>query len=180
MNSSLQFFPRAIFKNMAMLADLLYFDSDISLDSNKLTAFLEDIRYDPKAMKTKAFSDCIYKTLPDKGISFCFDKKDQAFASQDQSDFYLGAIHVFNLNDQYGMLAYDDKTIILPHSITSRTCLVDFVRYFSPVEPEKGGGGRSGLDIWIKYKKYGITCSFNTKNWEDGDAIWTEIIFHSS
>lgn len=109
----------------------------------------------------RVYPDCIYHIYPDLGnLSFCFDL--EADANR------LAAVHVFRQLPA----AYDT---LLPYGIRRETTLVDFVRQFAPVEPEKGGGGRVGPGVWVRYKRHGLQVEFHARTWTDGNVQWVEL-----
>ena len=114
----------------------------------------------------KEYHDCRYLSYRPSGISFCFDKSLEG-------KFPLAAIHLYNAGNKDKYLAFP-HCHLLPYNIAPDITLQHIVEKFSPLEPEKGGGSRTGLGIWIKYASHGIMFQFDSKSWQDPNAVWIE------
>jgi hypothetical protein len=115
----------------------------------------------------RAFTDCRYHNYRKRGIAFAFDLI--------SNEFVLKAIHIYNKANRAKFEPFNYSTI-LPYGLTDRITFREIIQKFAPLEPLKGGGGRGNLDIWIRYPTQGIAFEIGTRDWNDGDATWTEMI----
>jgi hypothetical protein len=114
--------------------------------------------------EVKAYSDCAYVNYRRSGVSLCFDKIVDA-NQQTSGNLRLGAVHLYN---QLNTSKFEpiSATIQLPFALTRTTSIRDLVVRFAPVEPEKGGGDRSQMNIWIRYPQHGILAEFPSRSWD--------------
>ncbi|KAI3659154.1 hypothetical protein MP638_006844 [Amoeboaphelidium occidentale] len=162
--------------------------------SKRYTELLSKLSLSISEAEVKSFKDAEYHNFKDRGVSFCFDKKPQLELGaihiyNDMSKVYRSELHQFYDKPEdkqkskpfisYFECNYDGNTIIeLPYGISKRTTMKDFVHKFAPVEPEKGGGSmqRSQLNCWFKYPYYKFMVEFNTRDFEEDNATWKELI----
>ena len=132
--------------------------------------------------EVKTYSDCEYRNFRPQGLSFCFDRDPKN--QNDENQMKLSSVHVYAAGNQAKFVPFRgwsrlpaDQQHRLPYNLDDRATLMDIIWKFNPIEPEKGGGGRSGLNIWVKYPRYGLMLEFPTKSWDDGDCRWSEVTF---
>lgn len=136
-----------------------------------------DLDEDRDQVEMKSYTDCEYRNFRDHGISFCFEQ------CKTSTDFKLASVHFYAAGNQTRFAPFCRWTRFqpdnhrLPYNIDAESRLIDIVHKFNPVEPEKGGGGRSGINIWIKYPAFGLMLEFPTKSWDDPNCCWSEITF---
>jgi hypothetical protein len=140
-----------------------------AIDPHQLPAKLSEIGIDPGAFcEIKTFSDAVYYQYKDFGVSFCFDCKEGTTGP-------LAAIHIYNAGNNYGFTPIKRSDLILPCGIGLNSTIRDIIRLFAPEEPVKGGGSRTGMRIWINYPHHHLSLEFDSYNWDDPNALWTEI-----
>lgn len=145
------------------------------LDSLEFTRLLQYLSLDSCKSERKQYHDCLYVNYKQQGISFCFDRVDN------QLDI-LAAIHIFASSNsektkkkqEYSEFQQFEK---LPYQkISQKLTIRDVIMKFAPEEPQKGGGSRELMNVWLKYHRFGIEFSFPTRDWEDPNVCWSEIV----
>jgi hypothetical protein len=130
------------------------------LNDQILVDLLHALGLDDKCdAETKSYSDCMYRNYRQQGLSFCFDL--------DNGVHRLAAVHVYGDGNGSKFDAIQSgKCTALPFGLTPDTSIKDLIVKFAPREPEKGGGGRTQMNIWIKYPEHGVMIEFPTKSWD--------------
>ncbi len=63
----------------------------------------------------------------------------------------------------------------MPYHVDAECTLQDIVQKLAPMEPQKGGGGKTAIDVWMNYSTFGVQFEFPVRSWQHGDVRWSEM-----